>query len=142
MQGDLFINGKDAYTEWGISLDETALSVLMTPVGIKPPIENKGRGADGKQVLGLGQASYSPRLDEREFSIIIHLTAPTESIFLTRYASFCKELEGGRLDIRTRWERDKVYHCIYLSCSQFFQQNRTLASYTLRLNEPNPRNRT
>ena len=30
-QEELFINGKDAYTTWGISMDDTALSALMTP---------------------------------------------------------------------------------------------------------------
>ena len=28
-QEELFINGKDAYTTWGISMDDTALSALI-----------------------------------------------------------------------------------------------------------------
>lgn len=140
MVGDLFINGKDAYTTWGVSLDENALSTLMTPVAIKPLVENKGRGADGKQVLGLGNSSFATKVDEREISITIHLSASSQSDFATKYASFCKELEKGRLDIRTRWQAGVTYHFIYLSCTQF-SMVQSLASFSLRLNEPNPRNR-
>lgn len=42
-QEELFINGKDAYTTWGISMDDTALSALMTPAPNKEFIENKSR---------------------------------------------------------------------------------------------------
>ena len=38
-QEELFINGKDAYTTWGISMDDTALSALMTPAPNKEFIE-------------------------------------------------------------------------------------------------------
>ena len=31
MKDELRINGKDAYTTWGISMDNNALSELMTP---------------------------------------------------------------------------------------------------------------
>lgn len=47
-QEELFINGKDAYTTWGISMDDTALSALMTPAPNKEFIENKSRMEHGK----------------------------------------------------------------------------------------------
>ena len=46
--GQLYINGKDAYLTWGIFLDETALSTLMTPAPNKEFISNKYRSKDGK----------------------------------------------------------------------------------------------
>lgn len=137
MQGTLFINGKDAYTTWGITLSETSLSALMTPSSIKAPVENKGRGADGKQVL----IPAVPKIDEREISLMINLSAPNETAFFQRYQSFCTELEKGRLDIRTKYQPNIVYHFVYVSCNQFSEFMRGIASFTLRLNEPNPQNR-
>lgn len=40
MKDELRINGKDAYTTWGISMDNNALSELMTPSSNKTFIEN------------------------------------------------------------------------------------------------------
>ena len=41
MKEELFINGKDAYVEWGISMDNTSLSALMTPAPNKAFIESE-----------------------------------------------------------------------------------------------------
>lgn len=43
MKDELRINGKDAYTTWGISMDNNALSELMTPSSNKTFIENESR---------------------------------------------------------------------------------------------------
>lgn len=40
MIGELFINGRDAYSTWGISMDDTSLSALMTPAPNKEFILN------------------------------------------------------------------------------------------------------
>ena len=49
MKGELFINGKDAYLEWGIGLENGALLTLMTPPPNKDLIENKSRLEHGKE---------------------------------------------------------------------------------------------
>ena len=41
MKDELYLNGKDAYTTWGISMDDTSLSELMTPTSNKVFIENE-----------------------------------------------------------------------------------------------------
>lgn len=48
MKEELFINGKDAYVEWGISMDNTSLSALMTPAPNKAFIESESRLEHGK----------------------------------------------------------------------------------------------
>lgn len=141
MLNTFFINGKDAYATWGITLSDSALSALMTPNAIKPPVENKGRSADGKQVLGIGSSTYRPKIDERELNLTINLSAPSKEAFFERYNSFCRELESGKLDIKTKYQPDVVYHCLYLSCNQFSQFMQGIAHFTLRLSEPNPQNR-
>ena len=135
--GQLYINGKDAYLTWGIFLDETALSTLMTPAPNKEFISNKYRSKDGKSVI-----KHNPRLDEREITLAFNMTAKDSDTFLTNYAKFCEEvLAKGELVIRTRFQPNVGYRCIYLSCTQFSQCIREMAKFSLKLNEPDPSDR-
>lgn len=137
LKGQLYINGKDAYLTWGIFLDETALSALMTPAPNKEFISNKYRSKDGKSVI-----KRNPRLDEREITLPFNMTAKDSDTFLMNYARFCEEvLAKGGLVIRTRFQPNVWYRCIYLSCTQFSQCIREMAKFSLKLNEPDPSDR-
>lgn len=137
LKGQLYINGKDAYLTWGIFLDETALSALMTPAPNKEFISNKYRSKDGKSVI-----KHNPRLDEREITLPFNMTAKDSDTFLMNYARFCEEvLAKGGLVIRTRFQPNVWYRCIYLSCTQFSQCIREMAKFSLKLNEPDPSDR-
>ncbi len=136
--GELFINNHDAYTTWGISLEDgTALSALMTPVPNKPYIENKSRLEHGKRVI-----VNNSKKDERVISFAITLVASSESDFFTKYGSFCDTLALGDLVIRTKYQPTVYYKCKYISCTQFSQFMRGIAKFTLRIEEPNPSDRT
>ncbi len=149
-KGQLTINKQDAYETWGISMDSSALSALMTPAAIKSLIENDSRLEHGKSML----TSYTKtnaddsteevnmvKIDSRDVTLSFNLTARTEAEFFTRYWSFCKELEKGTLDISTSFLPDVVFHMIYQSCSQFSEFMRGIGKFTLKLTEPNPKNR-
>ena len=136
MTGELFINGKDAYTTWGISMDNTSLSVLMTPAPVKEYIENKSRLEHGKRVI-----ISSVRLDERTLTLQFNLIASNQAQFFARYDSFCQELATGKLDIKTKYQPTIVYRTIYISCQQFSQFMQGIGKFTLKLNEYNPSNR-
>lgn len=138
MKGELFINGKDAYAEWGVSMDTASLSALMTPAGNKDLPENKSRLEHGKRVIT--DASLV-RVDERQLTLTINLTAKNEVDFFIRYNSFCNELATGKLNIRTKYQPEVVYRTIYKSCNQFSQFMRGIAHFSLRLEEPNPTDR-
>ena len=138
MRGELFINGKDAYTEWGISMDTSSLSALMTPSANKDLPENKSRLEHGKRVI---IDDSVVKVDERQLTLTINLTAKNEVEFFTRYNSFCKELATGRLNIRTKYQPDVMYRTIYKSCNQFTQFMRGIAHFSLKLDEPNPTDR-
>lgn len=136
-KGELFINGVDAYKEWGVSLSDTSLSALMTPSANKAYITNKSRLEDGKRVI-----VNTPKVDERSVSINIHLTASNAQEFFDRYYSFCQDvLAQGVVDIKTKYQQDVTYHLIYESCTQFSQFMRGIGKFTLKLLEPNPNNR-
>lgn len=137
MTGELFINDQDAYTTWGISMDTASLSALMTPAPMKDYIENSSRLEHGKRVY-----TASPKMDERNVTLTINLTARTETLFFSRYASFCEELAKGTLDIYTSYQSDVVYHFLYVSCTQFSQFMRGIGKFSLRLCEYDPSNRS
>ena len=136
MIGELSINGKDAYATWGISLDDTALSALMTPAPMKELIENKSRLEHGKRVV-----ATNPKIDERTLTLQINITASDKGQFFERYNSFCQELVTGVLNIKTKYQPNVMYRTIYLSCQQFSQFMQGIGKFVLKLNEPNPNNR-
>lgn len=136
-KGQLYINGEDAYLTWGIFLDETALSTLMTPAPNKEFISNKYRSKDGKTVI-----KHNPRLDEREITLPFNMTAKDSDTFMTNYARFCEDvLAKGELVIRTQFQPNVWYRFIYLSCTQFSQFIQEMAKFSLKLNEPDPSDR-
>lgn len=149
-KGQLTINKKDAYTEWGISMDGSALSTLMTPAPIKSLIENDSRLEHGKEMITSITKTDSEnnkttenvvKVDARDLTLSFNITAKNETQFLGRYASFCKELETGLLDISTSFQRGVIYHTVYQSCQQFSEFRLGIGKFTLKLTEPNPKNR-
>lgn len=149
-KGQLTINKKDAYTEWGLSMDSSALSALMTPAPIKSLIENDSRLEHGKEMLtsytktdseGAKTEVSMVKVDARDVTITFNITAKNEAEFLQRYYSFCSELEKGTLDISTSFLPDVVFHMIYVSCTQFSEFVLGIGKFSLKLIEPNPKNR-
>lgn len=135
-KGELFLNGKDAYLEYGLSMESSGLSTLMTPPPNKEYIENKSRQEHGKRVVVV-----NPKVDERDLSLQVHMTAKTKEAFLSNYSKLCSLFSEGKIEIKTSYEPDKVYRTNYVSCSQFAEYRMGMAKFTLRLNEPNPYDR-
>lgn len=135
-KGQLKINGKDAYLTWGISMDDTSLSALMTPPSVKQYITNDDRIRHGKEYL------HTPvYVESRDLTLQLNLTAKDEEQFFARYASFCDVLAKGVLDIETSYQKGIIYHCVYQSCSQFSQFMRGIGKFVLKITEMNPNNR-
>lgn len=136
MRGELYINGKDAYDTWGISLSDSGLSALMTPAPNKEYIENKSRLGHGKSVI-----NNNVRIDERNITLPIHLTASNKNEFFSRYSSFCEELAKGYMEIMTSYQPNVLYRMYYISCNQFSQFMHGIGKFSLKLNEPDPTDR-
>lgn len=136
-RGHLYINDKDAYIEWGVFLDETALSTLMTPLALKEFPVNKYRTRNGSRIM-----TNNPRIDSRDITLALNMTANNKETFLSNYAKFCDEvLAKGRLTIRTKFLPNVYYRFVYISCTQFSQFFRQMAKFSLKLTEPDPTNR-
>lgn len=134
--GVLYINGNDAYTTWGISLSDTAVSALITPPALKDRITNESRLEHGRRVI-----NDNPKKMAREVTLDMHMTAASSTEFLTRYAQFCSVLENGQLNITTAYQPNVTYKMLYLSCTQYSEFHRQLAKFSLRLLEPNTNDR-
>ena len=138
MTGDVTINGFDAFTRYGINLEDGALSALLTPPSLKEFVQNESRLEDGKTVITL-----SPKYDARELTLPFHLVASTKADFLTKYALFCSEvLAVGSFTLSTRYQPSVIYHLIYQNCTQFRQFHQELAAFALKVTEPDPTNRS
>lgn len=137
MMSALYINGIDAFKAYGVTLDVSALSALMTPSSKKEWITNEVRDENGTRYL-----STTPMNKEREITINFQITAPNEQVFFQRYANLCAVFNNGIVDIITKYQPTIEYHCVYDSCSQFSQFRQRYALFTLKLIEPNPNNRT
>lgn len=128
----------DAYTEWGVSLSDTAIATLMAPCAKKDDIVNESRLEHGKR-----HASAGNYLQERELSLPIHLSQRSKTAYMTKYIAFRNFLHGNEnFTIRTSHESGVVYHVRYVSCTQFTQFINGMAKLMLRVVEPNPGNRT
>lgn len=137
MIGDLFINRIDAYEAYGISLEPSARAALMTPAANKDLVSSASRLEHGTRYI----AGYAPRSAERDVQLNLHITARSEADFLTKYAAFCAVLEGEKLDISIKEQPNVTYRCIYRSCTQYQEWGMGIAKFTLRLTEPNPKDR-
>ncbi len=135
-RGELYINGYDAYVTWGISMDTTSLSALLTPVPLKDWTTNEVRTENGTRYL----RSALPKKDKRELTLTIQMSATSQSAFFRQYEAFCAVLESGVVEIRTKYQ-PKIYKCLFSKITQFTQFRREYATLGLSLVEPDPSDR-
>lgn len=138
LTGKLYINGDDAWTTWGVGLEDGSLGELMAPPALKAPIVNESRLEDGKRY----HMEDTQRLDERTITLVFFLIAGNINDYITNYRSFISALAAGEVTLQTDSEPDTLYHLIYGSCSQFRQFFGGLAKIAVKFIEPNPANRT
>lgn len=133
------INGKDAYTEWGIVFDSSSISALMTPPPMKDYLTSKSRLSDGVKVI---TDQSLAKVNSRTITISFSLTAQNEDEFFARYGLFCEEIQKtGEINIKLSIQPGVVYKLHYMSCQQFTQYNNKLANFALRCMEANPKDR-
>ncbi len=143
----IYINSasQDTKTKWGVFFTDNSVTALMTPPPKKSYITNKSALSHGKQVLTAD--GNLPKTDERDVQLTFGLKADSLARFIMQYRSFVSELKKGDIDLTLHvWEGGtyfrETYHLKYVSCSQYSEYNGRLAKFVLKLNEPNPENRT
>ena len=109
----------------------------MTPPQMKDRISNESRLEHGTRYM-----NHLPRVQQRDVTLEIHFTASSNGEFMRRYQSFSRELEKGELAITTSFQPGVVYRMLYVSCNQFTPFMRRIAKFSLKLVEPNPKDRS
>lgn len=135
--GELYINGMDAFEQWGILMSDKSLSSLIEPEPLKDPVTNKSSTMNGKQV----RKEAIPKVDERDITLFLQIYAASRLDLFTKLKKFKTECKRRRMVISTRYEEGIFYRCDYKSCTQYRSFHRGMATFSLRLNEPNPANR-
>lgn len=153
MKEKAFINEIDIWT-WGARLEKGAYEALLTPVTLKPHVENKSRLINGTEVL-----VDNPKVEERTVSFVItmRLLPPKEGEdtggseaerarkekerFLNQYGLLVAELMKGEVVLRIPALNNTNFKLIYESCTKFGNYGLKAGKFSLRFREPNPADR-
>ena len=135
MEGDFYINNKDAWKTWGANMGDSFLENLLTPPPAKSYVTNKSRAEDGKQVL-----YNNPRLDERDVQLTITIEGSTLSEYLQRYESFLNEIANGEILLKVPI-LTRVYKLYYSSSPSQVVGRLGFGKFIFSFNEPNPKDR-
>lgn len=138
MTGDLIINGKDAWTEWGVNMGEDFIDAIDAFAPMKDYIENDSRLEHGKRVL-----ISNPRVASRELTLHFTIKGNSEADYRAKRKAFEAELQKVKIDINVPVLGEEVYHLIYLgkSVSYALSRSRTFSTMSSKFEEPNPTNR-
>ena len=134
MTGELFINSKDAWTNWGVCLEDGSEDKLLMAVPMKEYISNKSRAENGKRVL-----TTTPLKDERDVTLVFCFVNNGID-FITRYNSFIAELYLGAITLRVK-RPNIVFNLLYQSSTSLSSIS-YLGKVAVSFNEPNPVNRS
>lgn len=137
MRGELFINGYDAWLKWGITMNTTSLSTLLTPASMKDYPKNSVRIEHGTRYI-----TNNVKQAERDLSLQIDLVASGMTDFMSKYEAFCAQLATGKVNIKTKYQPNVTYKCLYISCTQYSMRSGKVGKFTLKLKEPNPNDRS
>lgn len=137
MKGDLIINEKDAFTEWGISMSDKFIPTIKSPAPMKELIENESRLEHGKRVI-----TDNPKVDSRTITLTFHMMGRDKAQYDTRYDSFINELYGLIINIKVPDLGDQVYRLIYKKHTSFSENyGRTSGKISVQFEEPDPMDR-
>lgn len=91
MSGDLLINGKDAYSTWGVRIGEKFLDTIGASSPLKEFIESKSRLEHGKRVI-----MNDPKLDERDITLTFTIEGKSKSDYQSKKKRFMKSFTKAR----------------------------------------------
>lgn len=137
MTGDLYINGTDAWTAYGMNFEEGALAALLTPAPMKEYAEAKNRLRPGKVII---VDEDTTNFDSRDVVLQFHLVADNLATLMSNYAALCEVLKNGKITLKCKYSSE-YYRMVYQSCTQMSVYIQGMMTFSLKLTEPNPDNR-
>lgn len=139
MTGDLLINGKDAFSTWGVRMGDGFLDAIDGFNEMKDYIENESRLEHGKRVI-----TDNAKVDSREITLQFTIEGSSESDYRSKKKAFQTELEKGAVNIKVPVLGNEVYKLVYLgkSISYGLSLDRCFGKVSSRFEEPNPMDRS
>lgn len=139
MTGDLIINGKDAFSTWGVRMGDGFLDAIDGFNQMKDYIENESRLEHGKRII-----TDNARVDSREITLQFTIEGDSESDYRTKKKTFQTELEKGAVSIKVPVLGSEVYKLVYLgkSVSYGLSLDRRFGKVSSKFEEPNPADRS
>ena len=139
MTGDLFINGKDAFSTWGVRMGDGFLDAIDGFNQMKDYIENESRLEHGKRVI-----TDNAKVDSREITLQFTIEGSSESDYRTKKKAFQAELAKGHVNIEVPALGSEVFKLVYLgtSISYGLSLDRCFGKVSSKFEEPNPTDRS
>lgn len=139
MTGDLIINGKDAFSTWGVRMGDGFLDAIDGFNQMKDYIENESRLEHGKRII-----TDNARVDSREITLQFTIEGDSESDYRSKKKAFQTELEKGAVSIKVPVLGSEVYKLVYLgkSVSYGLSFDRRFGKVSSKFEEPNPTDRS
>lgn len=139
MTGDLFINGKDAFSTWGVRMGDGFLDSIDGFNQMKDYIENESRLEHGKRVI-----TDNAKVDSREITLQFTIEGSSESDYRMKKKAFQTELEKGTVNIKIPALGSEIYKLIYLgkSLSYGLSYDHCFGKVSSKFSEPNPMDRS
>lgn len=88
MQGQLYINNKDAWTTWKVKLDD-GYDNLKLPANPKEYVSNDSRSQSGKQVF-----IDNPQPQSKDVQLVFAFTGNSSDEYLENFDAFIEEIVG------------------------------------------------
>lgn len=138
MTGELFINNKDAWTTWGVNMDDGFLDALDAPLQMKDYIENESRLEHGKRMI-----TNSPKVASRDITLGFTITGINETDYRSKKKAFETELQNGAFTLNVPKLGTDVFNLVYTgkSVSYGLSLNRCFGHFSTKVTEPNPMDR-
>lgn len=139
MTGDLYINGKDAWAEWGVSMGDGFLDALDAPLQMKDYIENESRLENGKHI-----DTANAKVASREITLQFTITGNSEADYREKKKSFQTELQSGKFTVNVPALGNEVFKFVYTgkSISYGLSLSRQFGRFSTKVTEPDPTDRT
>lgn len=138
MTGELYINGKDAWNEWGVNMAEGFLDAIDTPPPMKDYIEDESRLEDGIRI-----DTGNPKVDSREITLGFTITGTSEADYRAKKKAFGDELAKGSFTVMVPALGSEVYKMVYTgkNISYGLSRDRCFGHLSMKATEPNPADR-
>lgn len=139
MSGDLIINGKDAWTTWGVCMGDGFLDAIDGFNEMKDYIEDESRLEHGKRII-----ADNAKVASREITLQFTIQGSSENDYRTKKKAFQTELERGTVNIKIPALGAELYRLVYLgkNVSYGLSLDRCFGKVSSKFCEPNPMDRS